>query len=402
MSEEEWGGESHPETRRTLGQRVGAEGMKKLETGNSKLEIGNSKIEERKWQNAYWVEALWARVSNFAFPFSALAARLPWRGLLGAGCLMLLALGLYEREARRLRERELKQLKQQTSAELADQRARAAAALREANQRSARVIADLEARRRQLEREGEDLRRRLALLREQERQRVSEVAALPLPALAERLKSRDLGLAMRDSELKSPDSGLEGQVLGVRGQGSGVRDSDVQGQLWGVGEQKAKRRVPDDQSASLRETRELPDTRHLAPDTGSSPDSEFQIPDAELRVPKPESRLPNPEFVLTEQGARQVETAFVELDACRKQAVVQDGALANCQQQVAASQAAVGEIQQALDDLNQVIRWKDEILARVEAQHRAELKAARGARWRRFVRAVEYVGVGVVIGVVAR
>jgi hypothetical protein len=56
----------------------------------------------------------------------------------------------------------------------------------------------------------------------------------------------------------------------------------------------------------------------------------------------------------------------------------------------------------SLDDLNQAIRWKDEILTRVEAQHRAELKAARGSRWGRFVRAVEYVAVGVAIGVVAQ
>ena len=120
------------------------------------------------------------------------------------------------------------------------------------------------------------------------------------------------------------------------------------------------------------------------------------------RVPSPEPRVPNPEFVLTEEGARRVETAFIELDSCRAQAAVRDGELANCQEQVAANRAAVGEMNQSLQDLNQAIHLKDEILTRVEAEHQAELKAARGSRLGRFVRAVQYVGVGIVIGLVAR
>lgn len=118
--------------------------------------------------------------------------------------------------------------------------------------------------------------------------------------------------------------------------------------------------------------------------------------------PSPQSPAPSPEFVLTEQAARRIETAFVELDSCREQSALKDQGLENCQEQAAVSQAVVGEMHKSLDDLNQAIRWKDEILTRVEAQHRAELKAARGSRWGRFVRAVEYVALGVAIGVVAK
>ena len=313
-----------------------------------KLEIGN-------WKLVRWATALGARISSCEFRFSDLVARLPWRLMLGAGCLVFLAIWLHEHDARLRRDLELQQLKQQTSAQVADLRARAEAALREANQKNARVIADLEARRRQLAREGEALRQRLLLLHDEESQRVSEVAVLPASELAERLKSRV--------------PGFEEQVSGVRGQVSG-------------------KNLPNDQTRSPGEKGATPDTSHLAPDT--------------LQSAGPQSPAPSPEFLLTEQGARRIETAFVELDSCREQSALKDQGLENCQEQAAVNQAVVGEMHKSLDGLNQAIRWKDEILTRVETQQRAELKAARGSRWGRFVRAVEYVALGVAIGVVAR
>jgi hypothetical protein len=76
--------------------------------------------------------------------------------------------------------------------------------------------------------------------------------------------------------------------------------------------------------------------------------------------------------------------------------------LGNCQEQVTTQAAIAGEMRKSLDDLNQAIRLKDEIAARTETLHRAELRAVRGSRLGRFVRAVQYVGLGVVIGLVAR
>ncbi|MGD0922490.1 MAG: hypothetical protein ABSA70_12105 [Terriglobia bacterium] len=321
-----------------------------------------SKVESRKLKVARELGALWERFASAGSRFSTLLACLPWRLVLGAGCLVFLGIWLHEHDARLRRDGELQQLKQQTSAQVADLGARAEAAMREANQKNARVIADLEARRRQLEREGEALRQRLLLLREDERQRVSEVASLSPTELAERLKSRV--------------PGFEEQVSGVRGQVSGQNFSN-------------------DQTRSPGVKSETPDTSHLAPNTLPSPSPGFSAPNLE-------SRIPSPEFLLTEQGARRIETAFVELDSCREQSALKDQGLENCQEQAAVSQAAVGEMHKSLDDLNQAIRWKDEILTRVEAQHRMELKAARGSRLGRFVRAVEYVAVGVTIGVVAR
>jgi hypothetical protein len=312
----------------------------KLENGNSKMEIRNAKV-------ASWVATAVQRVSSFQFRVSWLARRVPWRLVLAAAGLFILVWAWREHDARLRRDLELQQLQQRTSAQVAALRARADTLLSAANEKNARVIRDLDSRRRQLERKGEELRQRLLGLQEEEGRRLAEVDSLPAAVVAkrvaDRLGSRDSGLATRDSGPADRDSGLE--------------------------------------------TRESTGGKVPAPSPGFS-------------VPSPESRVANPELVLTEEGARRVEAAFVELDSCREQAAAKDGALANCQEQVDASRAMVGELNKSVNDLNQAIRAKDEILAQVEAQHRAELKAARGSRLRRFGRALQYVGVGVVIAVV--
>ena len=132
---------------------------------------------------------------------------------------------------------------------------------------------------------------------------------------------------------------------------------------------------------------------------------EFQIQDSkspklQSRVTNPESSVPNPELLLTEPGARAVAAALVERDACREQSQAKDGLLANCQEQTAASRAVIDEMSRSVLSLKEAVRLKDEIQSRSDAAHRAELNAARGSRLRRFGRALQYVGAGVVIGVV--
>jgi hypothetical protein len=94
------------------------------------------------------------------------------------------------------------------------------------------------------------------------------------------------------------------------------------------------------------------------------------------------------------------ENASPELDACREQMAVEDQLIANCEERVDASQAVMDAMHRSVADLQQNIRAKDLIALRLDAQHRAELKAARGGRLKRFGRAMQYVGVGVVIGMV--
>jgi hypothetical protein len=116
------------------------------------------------------------------------------------------------------------------------------------------------------------------------------------------------------------------------------------------------------------------------------------------RTPEPP---PQSSLALDPGALRKVETAFVELDACREQAAVKDEQVANCGRQLASSAAIADRLNDSLRQLNEAVRLKDEILARREAEHRAELKAARGSRWARFKRALEYVAVGAALGAVA-
>jgi uncharacterized protein YlxW (UPF0749 family) len=330
----------------------------KLENGNSKMEIRNAKV-------ASWVATAVQRVSSFQFRVSSLARRVPWKLVLAGAGLFILVWAWREHDARLRRDLELQQLQQQTSAQVAALRARADTLLSAANEKNARVIRDLDSHRRQLERKGEELRQRLLGLQEEEGQRLAEVDSLPAAVVAKRVADR---LGSRGE-----------QGPGARDQGLGKRDSGSEEQASGVGGQVSGNELSDDQTRRASEVSAAPDTWHPKPGT---------------------SLVPNPALALTEEGARRIEAAFIELDACREQAAAKDGALANCQEQVDTSRAMVGELNKSVNDLNQAIRAKDEILARVEAQHRAELKAARGSRLRRFGHALEYVGAGVVIGVV--
>ena len=168
------------------------------------------KFETRNSKLASWAAALGQRVSSFQFRVSSLAARVPWRIVLGGAGVLFVAIWLLEHDARLRREVELGQLKQQTAAQVTELRTRADAALRAANEENARAIESLEARRRRLEREAEELRQRLVSLREEERARVGQVATLPASELEQRVAARlDPGsFATRDSGLGTRDSGL--------------------------------------------------------------------------------------------------------------------------------------------------------------------------------------------------
>lgn len=275
------------------------------------MESRESRVFER-------ADLLLSRVSNFQFLISsflsrvsALVAHIPWRVMLAAAFVVLVLVGLRERDARLRRVFELQQLRQQTAAQIADLRARAEGAVRDAAA-SARRIQDLEARRQRLEREEADLRSEISNLKEKERNRLQAVATLPLPTIIAGLRER-------------------------------------------LGENAFAPRA---------------------------------------------SVVADPGLTLTDDGLRQIETAFIGLDACRGQSHAQDGLLANCRGQAAAGRAVIEEINRSLAGLKEALRLKDEISARTEAAHRADLKAARGGRLKRFGRALEYVGAGVVIGVV--
>jgi multidrug efflux pump subunit AcrA (membrane-fusion protein) len=106
--------------------------------------------------------------------------------------------------------------------------------------------------------------------------------------------------------------------------------------------------------------------------------------------------------VLSEAGARKVETALVELDSCRQQAQVMGQQVLNCEQQAKLNSALQEQQSGTIAKLEAALADKEQILARSEEAHRAELKAARGT-WRgRFFRAVEIFAGGFIAGVLVR
>jgi type III secretory pathway component EscV len=107
-------------------------------------------------------------------------------------------------------------------------------------------------------------------------------------------------------------------------------------------------------------------------------------------------------LVLSDQGVRKVETAFVELDSCRQQTQVMGKQVSNCEQQAKLDSALQEQQSATISKLNSALADKDQILARSEAAHRAELKAARGTWRTRFFHAVEIFAGGFVAGVLVR
>jgi hypothetical protein len=117
---------------------------------------------------------------------------------------------------------------------------------------------------------------------------------------------------------------------------------------------------------------------------------------------EPESSTPNPNLVVTEEGFRKIATALSQLESCQEQDKVKDQLLSNCQEQASLNASAVGKMNQTVNDLQELVRKKDEVIAQKDAAHAAELKAARGTWGSRILRAAKYIAVGVAIGVAVR
>jgi hypothetical protein len=256
-------------------------------------------------------------------------------GVLGALVVLFFAWSC-ERQAGLRQTLEAAQVKKQAAADVSRLQARAALALREANQQRAQAIRDLESRRRKLEREAAGLRERLASLQAQELAREGEVATLPTAEVANRVAAR----LSADAVATAPGAPAT----------HGTRD----------------------------------------PGLGASGTPDFAAP------------APRPALTLTDPGARQVETAFLQLDSCRQQGQVLEEQVANCHQQVEAHAAAIAEQAGAMGKLQDALAAKDEAFSRREAAHQAELKAARGSWRARFLRALEYFGLGVALGLGVR
>jgi len=297
---------------------------------------------------------------------------------------------------------------------------------------SAHAVRDLESQRQKLTRDAEGLRQSLDSLRQQELARINEVATLPTSEVASRVATR----------LQEQVSGVRYQVPGQQEQVSGVgyQVSGQQEQVSGVGYQVSgqqalnplTRPAPAGESASAghplpqggegKSTAEGEGKSTPQGEGKSTAEGEGKGAPAEEgrnnpapgasgeRQPAPDTQsLPpsassasGPALVLSDQGVRKVETAFLELDSCRQQAQVMGQQVSNCAQQVKLDSTLLEQQSGAITNLEAALADKDKILAQSEAEHRAELKAARGSLRSHVLRALEYFGGGFIAGVLVR
>jgi hypothetical protein len=114
------------------------------------------------------------------------------------------------------------------------------------------------------------------------------------------------------------------------------------------------------------------------------------------------SPTPGASFSFSEANVRSMAASLEQLSACRAQSALQDAKFSNLQAQLAASDTAVTGLQHSVSDLQNAAHLKDDILARKDAEYQAELKAVRGTRASRLLRAAKFIAVGFVAGMVVR
>ena len=278
-----------------------------------------------------------------------------------AGVVIMFFAWSCERQARRRDTVQAQQVKKQAAEEISRLQEQAADALGDAKQ-SAQAVRELEAQRQQLARQAEGLSQSLESLRKQELARADEVATLPTSEVVSRVASR-----------------LQEQVSGNREQGSGQ-------QLLNP----LTRPAPAGESAGAG---------HPLPQGGEGQD---KAGGEGQNNPGGEGQKSPAALVLSDQGVRKVETAFIELDSCLQQTQIMGEQVSNCEQQSKLNSAISDQQSGAIAKLNAALADKDKILAQSEEAHRAELKAARGTWRSHFFRAVEYFAGGFIAGVLVR
>ena len=119
--------------------------------------------------------------------------------------LIILGLGWLERDASLRREGAIREIQRQTALEVAALRARADAAVRDANQNNARAASELEASRRLLAQQSQSLREKLDALQTAEQTRVAQVAVLPASEIVSRLREQlgEGAMLYKESEVRS-------------------------------------------------------------------------------------------------------------------------------------------------------------------------------------------------------
>ena len=324
-----------------------------------------------------------------------MVSRVPGWAWLAVGGLLAAAFWLMQHDARIRRQAEFQQARQQASTEVASLKKQAAQDVAQANVINAKALQQIEARRLQIEQQNQQLAAQLTRLRLQAQTQADEVATLPLAEVSSRVatqlgfKPEDLAvpggeaqnkLRMTNDELPRPGGvGAAGKCHPEEPQATrdpGISDAatdrgDCRKQTAGIlrSAQDDKRNAPDEKRTAQDDKRTAQDDSPVA-------------------------------LALTASGARKVETALVELNACRAESDIQTQQLQSCQARAKADDASIERLNGSVASLNQALQAKDKILDRQQAEYQAELRAARGTFWGRLARVSKHVAIGVAVGVV--
>ncbi len=304
-----------------------------------------------------WIDAIGARLN----PLQNLARGISWRVWLGAGGLALAGFWLHDHNVQVRQKALLEQSRRAAAAEVSILTQRAAAKVQAAPVQNAQAIETLEARRRKLDRRDRELEARLASLGQDHLAQARRVATLPTREVATRVAAQ-LGLEAQDF---APGGGEEakGGRLHSAASAPGEKDS-------AASEAKGRRS-------------QIAATAAAGASEGSPGAGDLEIP-----------VLP-----LSASGARKVESALVDLEACHAESQVFRQRIANCRERAATDAATIERQADSLGKLNQALAAKDRIIERREEACKAELRAVRGTFWSRLGRTSKHVAIGVALGV---
>ena len=243
-----------------------------------------------------WLKAQTKRfVPSSALPFAVVGF-----------CGLVFSLWVLDHDEHARQAQELAEIKQRASADVSALRARAEAALREANVQHARQVRELESQQNRLWRQAGDLQERFAALQKEEHAKLEQASTLPTSVLASQV-ARGLGLTQPEADHSgSPASGSA--------------------------------RGPE----------------RLAADAGPQNSS----------LPAPAQPTGASFTGLDEDALRKVNTALIELKSCREQHDLMGQQIANCNQQVATGAAVASQQAASIQKLNEAVEAKDRILER--------------------------------------
>jgi hypothetical protein len=325
----------------------------------------------------------------FIESISRLMRRVPVRAWLAVGGLLVGAFWLRQHDDRIRQQARLQQLRSETSAQFAELRKQAEQDVRQANVENAQAIKQLEARRQQVEQQNLQLQAKLASLRQQAQVQADAVATLPISEIVTRVATQ-LGLTAEDvapSVAQSADmaKGTTTAPAGNRNQLlrdlCGTKALTRRAQRYSV---SSVLELFNPQSAQRRLKEQI---------------TNDELPAAGVTSAPPAAARTDAALALTSSGARKVETALVELNACRAEKSIERQQISNGQMRAQADDATISRLNNSVSSLNQALDAKDQILTRQQNECKAELRAARGTFLGRVARLTEHVAIGVVMGV---